>query len=87
MEVKRKPNESIGALLRRFTRLVQQTHHITNAKSNRYFKKKFTERQERNRAIMGSHLNMLRKRLQRMGKYDEETFETEKKKVKQHLDL
>ncbi len=87
MEIKRKQNESIGALLRRFGNLVKTTRHVVNAKSRRYYQKKLTERQERNRAIVGSHLSQLRKRLQRLGQYDDETFKLEKKKVKQTISL
>ena len=36
---------------------------------------------------MGMHLNKLRRRLEKLGKYDEETFEEEKRKMKQELDL
>jgi hypothetical protein len=42
---------------------------------------------EKNRAIMREELRSLRKRLERLGKYDEETFDEEKKKVKQKLGL
>jgi ribosomal protein S21 len=87
MEVKRKPNESIGSLLRRFSRLVQQTKLLVRAKKAQYFEKKPTERIERNRAIMREELRALRRRLERLGKYDEETFEEEKKKIKQKLGL
>ena len=87
MEVKRKPNESIGSLMRRFGRLVQQARLIVRAKKSKYFTKKPTERVEKNRAIMREELRSLRKRLERLGKYDEETFEDEKKKVKQKLGL
>jgi ribosomal protein S21 len=87
MEVKRKPNESMGSLLRRFSRLVQQTRLLVRAKKAKYFTKKPTERVEKNRAIMREELRALRKRLERMGQYDEETFEEEKKKVKQRLGL
>ncbi len=87
MEIKRKPNESIGALLRRFSRLGQQTNHVGTAKSKRYYKKKLTARQEKNRAIMGNHLGALRKRLERLGQYDNETFDAEKKKVKRALNI
>jgi len=87
MEVKRKPNESIGSLMRRFSRLVQQAKLLVRAKKAKYFSKKPTERIEKNRAIMREELRALRKRLERMGKYDEETFEEEKKKVKQRLGL
>ena len=87
MEVKRKPNESIGSLMRRFSRLVQQARLLVRAKRAKYFAKKPTERVEKNRAIMREELRSLRKRLERLGRYDEETFEEEKKKVKQKLGL
>jgi len=87
MEVKRKPNESTGALMRRFSRLVQQSRILVNAKRARYVTKKPTERVLKNRAIMREELRALRKRLERLGKYDEETFEEEKRKIKQKLDL
>jgi len=87
MEVKRKPNESIGSLMRRFSRLVQQSRLVIKAKKAKYFEKKPTERVEKNRAIMREELRALRKKLERLGKYDEETFEEEKKKVKRRLDF
>ena len=87
MEVKRKPNESTGSLLRRFSRLVQQGKIIVNAKKARYVQKKPNERVLKNRAIMREQLRALRKRLERLGKYDDETFEEEKRKLKQKLDL
>lgn len=87
MEVKRKPNESTGSLMRRFSRLVQQSQIIVNAKKARYAEKKPNERILKNRAIMREELRSLRKRLERLGKYDDESFEEEKKKVKRKLNL
>jgi len=87
MEVKRKPNESVGSLMRRFSRLVQQSRLVVRAKASRYFKKKPNERVEKNRAIMREHLRDVRKRLERMGQYSDEAFEEEKRKVKQELGL
>ncbi len=87
MEVKRKQNESIGALLRRFSNLVKNTRLVPNAKSKKYYQKDLTPRQEKNRAIMGNELRVLRQRLERLGKFDDEAFETEKKKIKQKLNL
>ena len=34
---------------------------------------------------MGMHLSGLRKKLQQLGKYDEDTFEEEKRKLKQTI--
>lgn len=87
VEVQRKPNESTGALLRRFSRFVQQSGVLLKAKSGQHRQKKMNERKEKNAAIMGMHLGELRKRLQKLGKYDEETFEEEKRKLKQKLGL
>lgn len=87
VEVKRKPNESIGSLMRRFNRFVQQSGVLLKAKKSQFRVKKPTERKEKLAAIMGTHLSELRKRLEKMGKYDEETFEEEKRKLKQKLGL
>jgi len=87
VEVKRKPNESVGSLLRRFNRFVQQSGVLIKAKHDQFRKKKQTERKEKNAAIMGMHLSELRKRLEKLGKYDEDTFEEEKRKLKQKIDL
>ena len=87
MEAKRKPNESVMSLMRRFSRLAQQTKIVSNAKSKRNRKKKMTPRVEKNRAIMRVELQALRLRLERLGKFDDETFEEEKRKIKQTLDL
>lgn len=87
VEVKRKPNESVGSLLRRFNRFVQQSGVLLKAKGDQFRKKKVTDRKEKVSAIMGTHLSDLRKRLEKMGKYDEETFDEEKRKLKQKIGL
>ena len=87
VQVNRKPNESIGSLMRRFNRFVQQSGVLIKAKKSQYRQKKQTDRKEKNAAIMGMHLGALRRKLQKLGKYDEETFEEEKRKLKQTLDL
>jgi len=87
VEVKRKPNESIGSLLRRFSRFVKQSEVLIKAKRSKFRTKKQTERKEKQAAIMGVHLQELRKRLEKLGKYDEETFEEEKRKLKQKINL
>lgn len=87
VEVKRKPNESIGSLMRRFNRFVQVSGVLIKAKKSQFRIKKKTERKEKMAAIMGMHLSKLRKKLEKLGKYDEETFEEAKRKMKQELDL
>ena len=87
VEVKRKPNESIGSLMRRFNRFVQQSGVLIKARSSQFRQKKQTDRKEKNGAIMGMHLSALRRRLEKLGKYNEDTFEEEKRKMKQEIDL
>jgi ribosomal protein S21 len=87
VEVKRKANESTGSLLRRFSRFVQQSGVLIKAKKSQFREKKQNERREKNSAIMGVHLRELRKRLEKLGKYNDETFDEEKRKLKQDLDL
>ena len=87
VEVKRKPNESVGSLMRRFNRFVQQSGVLFKAKTDQFRQKRSTDRKEKMSAIMGTHLAGLRKRLEKMGKYDEETFEEAKRKMKQELGL
>ncbi len=87
VEIKRKPNETVGSLLRRFSRFVQQSGVLVKAKKSQFRQKKQTVMKEKNAAIMGVHLTNLRKRLEKLGKYDDETFEEEKRKLKQEIGL
>ena len=87
MEVRRKPNESIGSLMRRFSRLAQSTRIVSTAKKRKHRIKDANERVMKNRAIMREELRALRKRLERLGMYDEEVFEEEKRKIKQTIGL
>ncbi len=87
VEVKRKPNESTGSLLRRFSRFVQQSGVLIRKKSLKHRPKKLTERQEKNKAIMGLHLRQLRKNLEKLGTYSEDTFEEAKRRLKQEIEL
>ena len=56
-------------------------------KSLKYRAKKLTERQEKNQAIMGMHLRKLRTNLEKLGKYNEDTFEEAKRRLKQQIEL
>ena len=87
VEVKRKPNESTGSLLRRFSRFVQQSGVVKRSKTLKHRTKKLTARQEKNRAIMGTHLRKLRATLQKQGKYTEESFNEAKRRLKQEIDI
>ncbi|PIR41120.1 MAG: 30S ribosomal protein S21 [Candidatus Yanofskybacteria bacterium CG10_big_fil_rev_8_21_14_0_10_46_23] len=87
VDVKRKKNESVSSLLRRFSRLVQRAGTIKLGKSARFFERKPSVLQEKNRAIMREHLRALRKRLDRTGRFNEDLFREEKKKLKRTINL
>ena len=73
--------------MRRFNRFVQSSGVLVKAKKLQFRTKKKTERKEKMAAIMGMHLSQLRKKLEKHGKYDEDTFEEAKRKMKQELGL
>lgn len=87
VEVKRKANESTGSMLRRFSRFVQQSGVLLRKKSLKHRPKKVTERQEKNRAIMGVHLRKLRQNLEKLGKYNEDSFDEAKRRLKQKIKI
>jgi hypothetical protein len=60
---------------------------LLRKKSLKYRPKKVTERKEKNMAIMGVHLRKLRQNLEKLGKYNEDTFEEAKRRLKQEIDL
>jgi len=82
-QVYRKPKETIPSLIRRFSRGVQAGKIIERAKRKLYNYRKISERQIKQRAIMREALKELRRRLEKQGKYSEELFQREKKKVKE----
>ena len=82
-EVYRKPKETIPSLIRRFSRAVQAGKIIERGKARLYNYRKPSERQIKQRAIMREALKELRRRLEKQGKYTEEIFQREKKKVKE----
>src|SRR3989344_4156680 len=64
VEVKRKPNESTGALLRRFSRFVQQSGVLLKAKSDKFHQKKPTERKGKAQNETKTRTLMLKEKLQ-----------------------
>ena len=82
-EVYRKPKETIPSLIRRFSRSVQAGKVLERAKKRLHNERKPSERQVKQKAIMREALKKLRKKLEKQGRYTEEIFEREKKKVKE----
>jgi len=82
-EVYRKPKESVAALIRRFSREIQISKFLERIKKRQYKHRSISERQIKQRAIMRKELKALRRRLEKQGKYSEEIFKREKKKIKE----
>ena len=87
VEVRRKPNESTGSLLRRFSRFMQQSGILMRARKLQHREKKANERREKNAAIMGTHLRKLRQDMEKHGTYSEENFQDAKRRLKQGIKL
>jgi ribosomal protein S21 len=72
VEVRRRPSETTGAMLRRFTRRVQQSGILLRARRERFYKSKLTKRQKRERALRRIALLKERTRLEKLGKLEKE---------------
>ena len=87
VEVRRKPNETTGSLLRRFSRFMQQSGILMRARKLRHREQTRNERKEKNAAIMGTHLRKLRRDLEKRGTYSDENFHDAKRRLKQTIKL
>ena len=67
VEVKRKQNESVEGLLRRFSQRVLQSRVIFRAKATQYHVKPKTKRQVRQAALRRQYIRSKREYLQKIG--------------------
>ncbi len=68
VEVYRKEHETIGAMMRRFSRKMQMSGILVRARQNRFFKNKPTKRVVRVQALRRKRLEQERMRLEKLGK-------------------
>ena len=85
VHITKKPRESIASLIRRFSRTIQLSGIVGEAKSRRFRSRPTTERKEQRRAIMREELRKLRISLEKKGQYSDEVFHKEKQRIKQEL--
>ena len=71
IEVKRKEKEPVGSLLRRFTRRVQQSGVLLNARKGRFYRKAKTKRQIKATALRREQLRGQRREMLKMGLLEE----------------
>ena len=72
IEVKRRPNESVEGLLRRFRRRLQKSRILLRAKESRFHKKPKTKRECKVSALARKSSREKREYLKKIGKLKEE---------------
>lgn len=73
---KKKENETTGSLLRRFTRRVQQSRVLIQARKNRFYLSQPTKRQKKLSALYRMKMTKERQRLEKLGLLEEEPKKT-----------
>ena len=68
VEVRRREHETAPAMLRRFTRRIQQSGVLLSARKLRVYKPKLTKRAVRQRALRRVQMAKERARLEKLGK-------------------
>lgn len=72
IEVKRKEGESVGAMLRRFSRKIQQSGILMRARKVRFQEPKKSKRERRESALHRERIKKERERLRKIGLLEEE---------------
>jgi ribosomal protein S21 len=80
VEVKRKKGESFEALMRRFTRRVQDSGRLLQAKKVRFYESGKNKNAEREAALRRKEISDKREYLLKSGKVKEDFFFDQKKK-------
>ncbi len=80
LEVQKREHENSEGLIRRFSRVVQQSGVLLQAKKVRYHEKKKSKMKVREEAQRRTELNDERERLIKLGEIDEFAYPTKKKR-------
>jgi hypothetical protein len=81
IEVKKKDRESSESLIRRFSRKVQQSGVLVQARKARFRKDEKSKREMREGAMYKIKVKKVVDKLKKMGKFDEANFKNVKKKL------
>lgn len=71
VEVRKRAGETMGAMLRRFTRRVQQSGVLIRARKGRFYISKPSKRATRERALRRIQVMKERTKLEKLGKLDD----------------
>ena len=72
IEVKKKENESTGSLLRRFSKKVQQSGLLLQARSSRFMEKVKSREERKKSALRRNQIVAEKERLRKLGKLEED---------------
>jgi ribosomal protein S21 len=72
IEVKKKDNESVGSLLRRFSRKVQQSGLLLQARSSRFQEREKSRTERRKSALRRNEIVAQKEKDRKLGKLEEE---------------
>lgn len=81
IEVKKKERESSDNLIKRFSRRVQQSGVLLQARKVRFYAKPKKKREMRESALYRAKVKKEVDKLKKMGKFDEESLKRVKKKI------
>jgi hypothetical protein len=81
IEVKKKDRETSESLIRRFSRRIQQSGVLVQARKTRFRTEEKSKREIREGAMYKVKVKKVVDRLKKMGKFDEGTFRKVKKKL------
>jgi len=84
VEVKRRDRETVGSLIRRFSRKVQQSGVLLNARKIRFRVKTKSKLRVRREAQMRKEITEIKEKLRKLGK-DEEKFDIRDRRLFKHL--
>ena len=71
-EIKRKPGETFEAFFRRFTKAMQQSGRLIQARKVKYLEKKPSRNLQREAALVRERLRRQREYLRKIGKLDDD---------------
>lgn len=72
IEVTKKPGENTKSLIRRFTRRIQQSRVLINARKQRFLEKEKSKRDRRASAVRRVRVGKEKEKLRKMGLLEEE---------------
>ena len=81
IEVKKKDRETSESLIRRFSRRIQQSGVLVQARKTRFRQDEKSKREIREGAMYKVKVKKVVDRLKKMGKFDDENFKQAKKKI------